>query len=129
MEAKLPEKQYFRIGEVARLTALKASVLRFWETEFIVLSPPKSRTGQRLYTKQDIELLFEIKRLLYVEKLTIEGARKRLKEAAAVRRENESSEAIDAISLLGLVKEVRQELETIRRMLEQYQMRGRSAAW
>ena len=116
MEAKLPEKQYFRIGEVARLTALKASVLRFWETEFIVLSPPKSRTGQRLYTKQDIELLFEIKRLLYVEKLTIEGARKRLK-ATAVRRGSESSEAMDAISLLGLMKEVRQELEAIRRML------------
>ena len=116
VEAKLPEKQYFRIGEVARLTALKASVLRFWETEFIVLSPPKSRTGQRLYTKQDIELLFEIKRLLYVEKLTIEGARKRLK-ATVVRRGSESSEAIDAISLLGLMKEVRQELESIRRML------------
>ncbi len=116
MEAKLPEKQYFRIGEVVRLTALKASVLRFWETEFKDLSPPKSRTGQRLYTKQDIKLLLEIKHLLYVEKLTIEGARKRLKTTAK-SSEPPLSELSDANSLLGLVKEVRQELETIRRML------------
>ncbi|CAG0977202.1 HTH-type transcriptional repressor CarH [Geobacteraceae bacterium] len=116
MEAKLPDKQYFRIGEVARLTALKASVLRFWETEFKELKPPKSRTGQRLYSKQDIELLLEIKRLLYAEKLTIEGARKRLKTSershkASPKASNETSD------LLGLVKEVRQELEAIRRML------------
>lgn len=116
MEAKLPEKQYFRIGEVAHLTALKTSVLRFWETEFKDLSPPKSRTGQRLYTKQNIELLLEIKRLLYVEKLTIEGARKRL-GATSRCCENSSQASSDANSLLRLVKEVRQELEAIRRML------------
>ncbi|MBT1076713.1 MerR family transcriptional regulator [Geobacter grbiciae] len=116
MEAKLPDKQYFRIGEVARLTALKTSVLRFWETEFKDLCPPKSRTGQRLYKKQDIELLLEIKRLLYVEKLTIEGARKRLK-ATSKSHETTVCESNDVNSLLGLVKEVRQELETIRRML------------
>lgn len=116
MEAKLPEKQYFRIGEVALLTALKTSVLRFWETEFKSLCPPKSRTGQRLYTKQDIELLLEIKRLLYVEKLTIEGARKRLKETQK-SHENLPLGSNDTNGLLGLVKEVRQELESIRRML------------
>lgn len=116
MEARLPEKQYYRIGEVARLTALKASVLRFWEAEFNDLSPPKSRTGQRLYTKKDIELLLEIKRLLYVEKLTIEGARKRLR-AKAANNELSASESSGAGSLLGLVREVRHELETIRRML------------
>ena len=116
MEAKLPEKQYFKIGEVARFTALKTSVLRFWETEFKDLSPPKSRTGQRLYSKHEIELLLEIKRLLYVEKLTIEGARKRLKSKAK-GHEVSASESNDANSLLGLIKEVRHELETIRRML------------
>ncbi|MRS03785.1 MerR family transcriptional regulator [bacterium] len=116
MEAKLPDKQYFRIGEVAQFTALKTSVLRFWETEFKDLSPPKSRTGQRLYTKQDIALLLEIKRLLYVEKLTMEGARKRLKAAPASCGKI-SSESTETSSLLGLIKEVRQELESIRRML------------
>ncbi|GLI36583.1 MerR family transcriptional regulator [Geobacter hydrogenophilus] len=116
MEAKLPDKQYFRIGEVARLTALKTSVLRFWETEFKDLSPPKSRTGQRLYTKQDIELLLEIKRLLYVDKLTIEGARKKLK-ATSRSGETTLSESKDVHRLLSLVKEVRDELETIRLML------------
>lgn len=114
MEANLPDKQYFRIGEVVRLTSLKASVLRFWETEFKELNPPKSRTGQRLYTKQDIQLLQEIKYLLYVEKLTIEGARKRLK---AVCKSDSRVESDEANGLLEVVKEVRQELETLRQML------------
>lgn len=78
MAEETPDKQYYRIGEVARITSLKPSVLRFWEAEFKELRPPKSRTGQRLYTRTDIELLLEIKRLLYGEKLTIDGARKRL---------------------------------------------------
>ncbi|HMN02995.1 MerR family transcriptional regulator [Geobacter anodireducens] len=78
MAEETPDKQYYRIGEVSRITSLKPSVLRFWEAEFKELRPPKSRTGQRLYTRTDIELLLEIKRLLYGEKLTIDGARKRL---------------------------------------------------
>uniref|UniRef100_A0A831UIP9 MerR family transcriptional regulator n=1 Tax=Geobacter metallireducens TaxID=28232 RepID=A0A831UIP9_GEOME len=119
MEAKLPDKQYFKIGEVAQLTGLKASVLRFWETEFKVLTPPKSRTGQRLYTKRDIELLLTIKQLLYVEKLTIEGARKRLMSSGRSQGQHAVTESISGSSLLGLVKDVRQELESIRRMLQQ----------
>lgn len=78
MAEETPDKQYYRIGEVSRITSLKPSVLRFWEAEFRELRPPKSRTGQRLYTQKDIELLHEIKRMLYGEKLTIDGARKRL---------------------------------------------------
>lgn len=117
MEAKLPDKQYYKIGEVAQLTGLKATVLRFWETEFRDLSPPKSRTGQRLYTRQDIELLQTIKQLLYVEKLTIEGARKRLKVSVKTQKQDVAVESLGEASLLGLVKEVRQELELIRRML------------
>lgn len=116
MEANLPDKQYFRIGEVVRLTSLKASVLRFWETEFKELKPPKSRTGQRLYTKQDIQLLLEIRHLLYTEKLTIEGARKRLKTDC---KNSSRVDSDDANGLLKVVNEVRQELETIRRMLSQ----------
>lgn len=80
MEATLPDKLYFKIGEVSRLTALRPTVLRFWETEFAGLSPVKSRSGQRLYTKSDIELVMAIKQLLYGEKLTIEGARHRLQQ-------------------------------------------------
>ena len=78
MKSEVPDKQYYRIGEVARLAGVNASVLRFWESEFESLSPQKSRAGQRLYTKNDLALVFSIKRLLYSEKMTIAGARNRL---------------------------------------------------
>jgi DNA-binding transcriptional MerR regulator len=74
----IPEKSLFRIGEVSRLTATKPFVLRFWETEFPTLQPVKSPSGHRLYRREDIETVFEIKRLLYEEGFTIPGARKHL---------------------------------------------------
>ena len=77
---QLPEKSLFRIGEVSRLTATKAFVLRYWESEFPTLQPVKSPSGQRLYRRDDIETVFEIKRLLYEEGFTIAGARKHLAE-------------------------------------------------
>ncbi|MCU1334739.1 MAG: transcriptional regulator, MerR family [Bryobacterales bacterium] len=73
---EIPDKLYFRIGEVARLAAIKPYVLRFWETEFSALDPKKSGTGHRLYRRKDVELVLEIKRLLYDKRYTIEGARK-----------------------------------------------------
>lgn len=76
----VPDKLYFRIGEVSDLLACPAYVLRFWETEFPQLKPSKSSTGQRLYRKRDVELLLRIKRLLYQEGFTIAGARQVLKE-------------------------------------------------
>ncbi|HVB86653.1 MAG TPA: MerR family transcriptional regulator [Candidatus Dormibacteraeota bacterium] len=76
----IPDKSLFRIGEVSRLTGTKAFVLRFWESEFPTLQPVKSPTGQRLYRREDIETVFEIKRLLYEEGFTIAGARKHLAE-------------------------------------------------
>ena len=76
----IPEKSLFRIGEVSRLTATKAFVLRYWETEFPTLEPVKSPSGHRLYRREDIETVFEIKRLLYEEGFTIAGARKHLEE-------------------------------------------------
>lgn len=76
--AQIPEKSLFRIGEVSRLTATKAFVLRYWETEFPTLQPVKSPSGHRLYRREDIETVFEIKRLLYDEGFTIAGARKYL---------------------------------------------------
>jgi DNA-binding transcriptional MerR regulator len=75
---EVPEKPFFRIGEVSRLTATKAFVLRYWETEFPMLQPVKSPSGHRLYRRQDIETVFEIKRLLYEEGFTIAGARRHL---------------------------------------------------
>src|SRR5262252_6518295 len=76
----IPEKLYFRIGEVARLCRLPAYVLRFWETEFPQLKPVKSSTGQRMYRKRDVESVLRIKKLLYEDGFTIAGARTQLRE-------------------------------------------------
>jgi DNA-binding transcriptional MerR regulator len=73
---EIPDKLYFRIGEVSRLAGVKPYVLRFWETEFSTLGPKKSGKGHRLYRRKDVELVLEIKRLLYEKRYTIEGARK-----------------------------------------------------
>ena len=76
---QLPDdKRYFRIGEVSRIIGVEPYVLRYWESEFSQIRPRRADTNQRTYQKKDLEVIMEIKRLLYEEKLTIEGARKRL---------------------------------------------------
>ena len=77
---EIPNKLYFRIGEVAKLAGVKPYVLRFWESEFPALGPKKSGTGHRLYRRKEVEMVLEIKRLLYDKRFTIEGARKWLGE-------------------------------------------------
>jgi DNA-binding transcriptional MerR regulator len=79
-EVIIPDKLYFRIGEVASLCRLPAYVLRFWETEFPQLRPVKSSTGQRMYRKRDVESVVRIKKLLYEDGFTIAGARVQLRE-------------------------------------------------
>ena len=78
-EPMIPDKLYFRIGEVSRLCRLPAYVLRFWETEFPQLKPVKSNTGQRMYRQRDVENVLRIKKLLYEQGFTIAGAREQLK--------------------------------------------------
>jgi DNA-binding transcriptional MerR regulator len=78
-EILIPDKLYFRIGEVASLCHLPAYVLRFWESEFPQLKPVKSSTGQRMYRKRDVESVLHIKRLLYEQGFTISGARQQLR--------------------------------------------------
>jgi len=80
-QVELPNKLYFRIGEVAKIVGVKPYVLRYWETEFTVLKPGKTPSRHRLYRRRDVETLLEIKRLLYQEGFTIAGAKKRLKES------------------------------------------------
>src|ERR1700686_2289887 len=79
---EIPDKLYFKIGEVSELLGVEAYVLRYWETEFPVLSPKKSGTGHRLYRRKDVELLLRIKHLLYDKRFTIEGARQSLHSEA-----------------------------------------------
>lgn len=80
----LPERLFYRIGEVAELAGVKPYVLRYWESEFPGISPQKSASGQRVYRRADVELILVIKHLLYGERYSIEGARRRLRE---LRRE------------------------------------------
>ena len=75
---EIPDKLYFKIGEVSDLLGVEPYVLRYWESEFPVLSPKKSGTGHRLYRRKDVELLLRIKHLLYEKRFTIEGARQSL---------------------------------------------------
>jgi DNA-binding transcriptional MerR regulator len=77
-QQEIPDRLYFRIGDVSRLAGVKPYVLRYWESEFPAISPKKSGTGQRLYRRKDVELILEIKHLLYEKRFTIEGARKTL---------------------------------------------------
>src|SRR5579872_5162523 len=78
----IPDKLYFKIGEVSELLGVEPYVLRYWETEFTVLSPKKSGTGHRLYRRKDVELLLRIKHLLRDKRFTIEGARQSLQAEA-----------------------------------------------
>lgn len=79
-ESEIPDKLYFKIGEVSKLLDVKPYVLRYWETEFNDISPLKSRTNQRLYKRRDVEFLMQIKELLYKHRFTISGAKQKLKE-------------------------------------------------
>ena len=85
-EIIIPDKLYFRIGEVASLCRLPAYVLRFWETQFPQLKPVKSSTGQRMYRKRDVESVVRIKKLLYEDGFTIAGARGQLREEIKTER-------------------------------------------
>ena len=126
-----PEKRYYRIGEVARITGVKPYVLRYWESEFRWMSPAKSRSKQRLYRKRDIETIQLIKKLLYEDRFTIEGARKRLRDlgvdGAKETAEKETSAApapSDAqlelrvgLDARAEFRRIRDELQTIRTLL------------
>jgi DNA-binding transcriptional MerR regulator len=83
---EIPDKLYFRIGEVARLCSVAPYVLRFWETEFAQLKPNKSGTGQRLYRRRDVEMALRVKRLLYDEGYTIAGARQAIQAETRSKR-------------------------------------------
>jgi len=113
-----PDKRYYRIGEVAKLTGVKPHVLRYWESEFRWMAPAKSRSKQRMYRQRDIEVVQLLKRLLHEERFTIAGARKKLREMGIHR-------ALDKPQLdLGLevdpiesLRRVRDELKAIRSLL------------
>jgi DNA-binding transcriptional MerR regulator len=128
-ETEIPDKLYFRIGEVAKLAGIKAYVLRFWETEFPSLDPKKSGTGQRLYRRKDVELVLEIKRLLYEKRYTIEGARKSLesrpkKETKRTATPTARLQAELFTTPPAFFQDLRQELRKILELLDDYPSGG-----
>ncbi len=91
---EIPDKRYFKIGEVSQLTGLEPYVIRYWESEFEPLKPLRAGSSQRLYTRADVELILAIQRLLYEEKYTIAGAKKKLtQEPLAAEEEIEAAPA------------------------------------
>lgn len=122
---EIPDKLYFRIGEVSRLAGIKPYVLRFWETEFPALMPKKSGTGHRLYRRKDVEAVLKIKRLLYDKRFTIEGARKFLEGRAKPAPPPAPSKAARQQAVLfpdaapaGAIEEIRRQLRAILDLLQ-----------
>ncbi|MBI3665561.1 MAG: MerR family transcriptional regulator [Acidobacteria bacterium] len=122
---QIPDRLYFRIGDVSQLVGVEPYVLRFWETEFPMLQPKKGKAGHREYKRKDVELILEIKRLLYDEGFTISGARKALKEKTRPGRKKAA--ATDQVPLQfsastskprPSLKELRKELEEIVNLLK-----------
>ncbi|NOZ04148.1 MAG: MerR family transcriptional regulator [FCB group bacterium] len=117
------KKLYYSIGEVSKITGLKPYVLRYWETEFKQLNPPKNRAGNRTYRQKDIDLILQIKDLLYNKKYTIEGARNRIQSKTPVQDQDmetvakkaEPSEIQDGHSdrFRQILQKVKQELQSI----------------
>ena len=114
---EIPDKLYFKIGEVSDLLGVEPYVLRYWETEFSLLSPKKSGTGHRLYRRKDVELLLRIKYLLYEKKFTIEGARQSL-QAEARAGKPKVVKRVQQDLFEDPLTEIRRELADIVRMLK-----------
>ncbi len=113
-EVVIPNKLYFRIREVSKLTNTKAYVLRYWESEFPTLNPER-KSGQRLYRRKDVETVFKIKRLLYDEGFTIEGARRQLRDKSG--KVEEQKPLFRSGADRSPLRSIRHELETILTML------------
>lgn len=115
---EIPDKLYFKIGEVSELLGVEPYVLRYWETEFAVLSPKKSGTGHRLYRRKDVELLLRIKHLLYEKRFTIEGARQSLHAEAKAPKPKPVKQAQQELFSEDPLPEIRRELAEILKMLK-----------
>ena len=112
----IPDKLFFKIGEVADLANVEQHVLRYWEDEIDALKPTKNKSGQRLYQKKDVELVLEIKRLLYEEKFTIAGAKSKLKKYK--KKGTQLDFAYDRESFLEWKRQMKNDLESILKTLE-----------
>ena len=111
-DPRIPDKQNFRIGEVARIAGVETYVLRFWETEFAGLRPKKNRANQRTYSQRDVTLVLRIRDLLYEECYTIAGARRQLRKGKGVRPETPARTR-------AVLEQIRNDVEDLLRLVEE----------
>jgi DNA-binding transcriptional MerR regulator len=117
MGTTLPDKMFFKIGEVALLAGVKTSVLRFWESEFVFLAPEKSTKGQRLYCRAEVDLILQVRRLLYDEKFTIEGVKKRISSKGKLINTEDLLPPEPTSGHIELLREIRTALQSLRNQL------------
>lgn len=118
--SEIPDKLYFKIGEVAQIAQVEPYVLRYWESEFKEINPVKSRSNQRLYRRKDIETVLLIKELLYREKFTIEGAKQRIRELRIEKSDSDKEEALTFIPGQDgtLLRELQKRLQDLLKILK-----------
>ena len=112
----IPDKLYYKIGEVSKITGVKTHVLRYWESEFREIKPYKSRSLQRLYRKKDIDLIFRIKKLLYEDLFTISGAKRRIK--GSTDNAKQMGLPVNEEAYKRILMEIKKGLKEITRSLE-----------
>ena len=118
--ATIPNKLYFKIGEVSAITGMEPYVLRYWESEFKTIKPSRTNSNQRIYRRKDVENILEIKKMLYVEKLTIAGARRKLQDRKAQDKKQldlDFTSKDDPRAHQAILKEIKEELMALRKML------------
>ena len=120
MEHDNPNKIFYRVGEVSQLVGVESYVLRYWEKMFPQLKPEKDESGQRVYTKSDIDMVMRIKHLLYEERYTIDGARKKLREGskAESRSKSKAKNSEETQELFTILRDVRSTLQDALAVLE-----------
>ena len=116
LDGSIPDKLYYKIGEVSRITGVKPHVLRYWESEFKEIKPYKSRSLQRLYRKRDIELILRIKKLLYEDMFTISGAKRKVRDSANKPKQMELQFNEEAYK--KILTEIKRELRGITQSLK-----------
>lgn len=117
--SQIPDKMAFKIGEVAELLGIKTYVLRYWETEFDALKPKKSNHNQRMYTRRDVETAFFIKKLLYKDRFSIEGAKKALKKLKTEAKKEKTNDEISQ-TFQGALLEAKELLKRIQSLKLQF---------
>ena len=114
--SSIPEKLYYKIGEVSEITGIEPYVLRYWESEFRIVSPSRTHSKQRLYRKKDLDLILDIKKLLYEEKFTIAGAKKKLQKTKVLKDQQMKLELPEKRFREALIR-VKKELEDLHGLL------------